>query len=196
MANKKKKKGKKTKHRRGEQHRRGNVTFGGALAAGGEVSSVIGIVIAWIMAVGLVLGGLYFGGMGIVGHTPLFDSGSCRGMNPTGCVTHVSEKTCIGDCSWDGSECVYDDPCAGATKESCPGVSGQAGGPCKWYPVEQLTGGTRAFYIAIGLGMIAFAVGIVLFAYWWNRKVHQDKNMAAFAGGLTAMNVMGSAFRG
>jgi len=195
MANKKKKKGKKTKHRRGEHHRRGNVTFGGALAAGGEVSSVIGIVIAWIMAVGLVLGGLYFGGMGIVGQTPLFDSGSCQ---PSGdnCTT-LNPAQCGTGCSNVNGICVSNThPCAGVTKESCPKQGGGISGPCKWNPSEQLTGGTRAFYIVAGLGMIGFAVGIVLFAYWWNRKVHQDKNMAAFAGGLTAMNVMGSAFRG
>ncbi len=191
----KKKKGKKRKTRRGEHHRRGNVTFGGALAAGGEVSSVIGIVVAWIMAVGLVLGGLYFGGMGIVGHTPLFDSGSCQASGVDNCILNKPPNCGIG-CYAENDMCVIDDPCAGATKESCPNVSGGNSGKCVWNPSEQLTGGTRAFYIVAGLGMIAFAVGIVLFAYWWNRKVHQDKNMAAFAGGLTAMNVMGNAFRG
>jgi len=192
----KKKKGKKTKHRRGEKHHHGKVTFGGALAAGGEVSSVIGIVIAWIMAVGLVLGGLYFGGMGIVGRSPLFDSGSCQ---PSGGVDNCilnDPPNCGTGCSDVNGVCVANNPCAGATKESCPKQSGGISGKCSWNPAEQLTGGTRAFYIVIGLGMIAFAVGIVLFAYWWNRKVHQDKNMAAFAGGLTAMNAMGSAFRG
>jgi hypothetical protein len=194
MANKKKKKGKKTKHRRGEHHRRGNVTFGGALAAGGEVSSVIGIVIAWIMAVGLVLGGLYFGGMGIVGHSPLFDSGSCQSSSDN-CILSTPPN-CGESCHAENTICVADThPCADATKESCPKSAG-IHGKCVWNPAEQLTGGTRAFYIVAGLGMIGFAVGIVLFAYWWNRKVHQDKNMAAFAGGLTAMNVMGSAFRG
>lgn len=190
----KKKKGKKTKHRRGEHHRRGNVTFGGALAAGGEVSSVIGIVIAWIMAVGLVLGGLYFGGMGIVGHTPLFDSGSCQTSGTDNCLNQSITNCGIG-CSVKNGMCIGSNPCGGATEESCPKQSNSTN-KCSWNPSEQLTGGTRAFYIVAGLGMIAFAVGIVLFAYWWNRKVHQDKNMAAFAGGLTAMNVMGSAFRG
>ncbi len=191
----KKKKGKKRKTRRGEHHRRGNVTFGGALAAGGEVSSVIGIVVAWIMAVGLVLGGLYFGGMGIVGHTPLFDSGSCQASGIDNCIANTPPN-CGDGCYVENNMCVANDPCAGANKESCPNVPGGNSGKCVWNPSEQLTGGTRAFYIVIGLGMIGFAVGIVLFAYWWNRKVHQDKNMAAFAGGLTAMNVMGSAFRG
>jgi len=180
----KKKKAKKRKTRRGEHH--GKVTVGSALAAGGEVSSVIGIVVAWIMAVGLVLGGLYFGGMGIVGHSPLFDSGSCQPSGVDNCM--ANEPPTCGP--------VADDHCGGANKESCPNQSGGTSGKCVWNPAEQLTGGTRAFYIVIGLGMIGFAVGIVLFAYWWNRKVHQDKNMAAFAGGLTAMNVMGNAFRG
>ena len=179
------------KHKK-HKKRGGKITFGRTMAAGGEVSSIIGIVIAWIMAVVLVLGGLYFGGMGIVGKTPLFDNGECASIQPDPCI---GNPPCRPNCLKNGDYCYSTDHCSGASESSCPKVNtGLRGGKCQWNPSERLSGGTRAMYIGISVAMIAFAVGIVLFAYWWNRKVHQDKNMAAFAGGLTAINVLGSAF--
>ena len=189
------KKGKKRKNRN-KNRTRGDkkITFGGALAAGGEVSSVIGIVVAWIMAVCLVLGGLYFGAMGIVGKTPLFDDGTCASNAPDPCMG--DSPPCGSGCFKSGDSCYRPDPCSGAAESSCKNVkTGAYGGKCVWNPPERLSGGTRAMYIGIGVAMIAFAVGIVLFAYWWNRKVHQDKNMAAFAGGVAGIQILGSAFR-
>ena len=188
------KKGKK-KHRKNRKNK--NITFSGSLAAGGEVSSVIGIVIAWIMAVCLVLGGLYFGGMGIVGKTPLFDDGTCQTTTQLiGCIGRSSDDCTAPGCYWSNNTCNNTDPCSGLAESSCTSGPPPSGHKCAWNPPERLSGGTRAMYIGIGVAMIAFAVGIVLFAYWWNRKVHQDKNLAAFAGGAAAVNILGGAFRG
>jgi hypothetical protein len=191
----------KKKHKK---HRKRNkddkITFGKGLAAGGEISSTVGVWVSWIVAVILWLGGLYFIALGIAGRTPLFDSGSCE-LTDNNCSLN-SETSCNkknNGCQWNGTTNACEsgnNRCEGVNEATCKSLTNLNNGNCKWYAPSRLTGETRVIYCLIGIAMIAFGVGIIFFARWWKRKVHSNKNLAAFAGGATAADILGRAFRG
>ena len=65
-------KGKRKKHRKG-----GKITFGRAMAAGGEFTSSVGVVISWIIGILMALTGIYLILAGSFGRFDIFDSGQC-----------------------------------------------------------------------------------------------------------------------
>jgi hypothetical protein len=138
------------------------------LAKGGEISSSIGVVMAWIVGVIFILIGIF---MIVIGIDPsiIFSStnGNClpKKSDPTN-----TDTSCIG----------------GYDKDTCQSISS-----CNWKEIKT-HGSFQIAYILGGIGLIAFSVAIIIFSYWWNRKVHQDSNMAAFAGGMAMMNVLSS----
>jgi len=180
------------KHKKHSKNKK--ITFGKTMAAGGEISSTIGVVIAWIMAFIMVLGGIYLISMGIVGRSDIFDSGICSASNPPKCT---SGNKCIFPCQRDPNnkyECIFNDPCSARDKSSCN--KNTAGMECQYSNAPTFNTASRIERIIGGIFSILFGICIVLFSYWWRRKVYQDKNMAAFAGGITAANVLGSVFGG
>ena len=184
----------KKKHRK--RNKDDKITFGKGLAAGGEISSTVGVWVSWIVAVILWLGGLYFIALGIAGRTPLFDSGSCELINDNCSGSTQLDCNRMG-CNWNGNTCEpNNNMCQGVNEDTCKQRHRVNNGNCKWYAPSRLTGETRVIYCLIGIAMIAFGVGIIFFARWWKRKVHANKNLAAFAGGATAADILGRAFRG
>jgi len=140
------------------------------LAAGGEISSSIGVVMAWIVGVISILMGIFMIVIGIDPNLLFPNSGTCTDTSTTGNNPSKTDHTCM----------IIQD------KEVC-----QSNQSCNWNK-SKIHGGFQVAYILGGLGLIAFSVGIIIFSYWWNRKVHENSNMAAFAGGMTAVNVLSS----
>ena len=187
----------KKKHKKHKKRKNNKITFGKGLAAGGEVSSTVGVWVSWIIAVVLWLGGIYFIALCIAGRTPLFDNGSCQLLGNCSKEMDATNCTAITGCIWNGNDTceAINNPCDGVTEDTCRKYSTVSNGNCKWYSPSRLTGETRVMYCLIGIAMIAFGVGIIFFARWWKRKVHANKNLAAFAGGAAAANILGSALR-
>ena len=73
-------KGKRKKHRKG-----GKITFGRTMAAGGEFSSSVGVIISWIIGILMALTGIYLILAGSFGRFDIFDGGQCSSTNPVQC---------------------------------------------------------------------------------------------------------------
>ena len=52
---------------------------------------------------------------------------------------------------------------------------------CSWKE-SNIHGGLKVVYILGGIGLITFSICIIIFAYWWNRKVHENLNITSFSG--------------
>jgi len=135
------------------------------LAEGGEISSSIGVVMAWIVGVISVLMGIFMIVIGIDPSIILSNNGIC------------SSNT---------TDPAIDPSCDVNDKAMC-----QDNILCNWKEIKT-HGSFQVAYILGGIGLIAFSVGIIIFSYWWKRKVHENSNMAAFAGGMAMMNVLSS----
>ena len=178
-------KGKRKKHRKG-----GNITFGRTMAAGGEFTSSVGVVISWIIGILMALTGIYLILVGSFGRFDIFDDGQCSSTNPVMCP---NKNGICGKppCSQDSNGmCYYDDPCGGLSESSCN--SSKLG--CNYSSSDTYSTGVRVMYIIGGLLTILFGVGIIMLSYWFRGAVHRNKNMAAYAGGLGIINAAGAAF--
>ena len=176
-------KGKRKKHRKG-----GKITFGRTMAAGGEFSSSVGVIISWIIGILMALTGIYLILAGSFGRFDIFDGGQCQGTNIPPCPSIVDK--CGYPCTQDSNGmCYYNDPCGGKSESSCKSDSG-----CTYSSSDTYSTGVRVMYIIGGLLTILFGVGIIMLSYWFRRAVHRNKNMAAFAGGLGIINAAGAAF--
>ena len=67
---------KRKKHRKG-----GKITFGRTMAAGGEFTSSVGVVISWIIGILMALTGIYLILVGSFGRFDIFDAGQCSSMD-------------------------------------------------------------------------------------------------------------------
>ena len=134
------------------------------LVRGGEISSSIGVVMAWIVGIIFILIGIFMIVIGIDPDIVSTNNGICMTARTT------------GPNMWCGS--IND-------KDLCQESL------CNWQETKT-HGSFQAAYICGGIALIMFSVGMIVFSYWWNRKVHADSNMAAFAGGMAAMNVLSS----
>jgi hypothetical protein len=178
-------KGKRKKHRKG-----GKITFGRTMAAGGEFTSSVGVVISWIIGILMALTGIYLILVGSFGRFDIFDGGQCS--SPFGNAPTCDGKTapCPGTkCSNINGICTWDDPCGGKSESSCKSDS-----DCTYSSSGTYSTGVRVMYIIGGLLTILFGVGIIMLSYWFRRAVHRNRNMAAFAGGLGIINAAGAAF--
>ena len=93
---------------------RKKITFGRALAAGGRVSTTIGVIFSYIGCAIMCIIAIYLMGLGIVGKYPLFESGYCTQNPPPMCGS--TQETCTGrGCSWDAESktCMVTDTCSG-----------------------------------------------------------------------------------
>ena len=182
-------KGKRKKHRKG-----GKITFGRTMAAGGEFTSSVGVVISWIIGILMALTGIYLILAGSFGRFDIFDSGQC--------TTPFSDRpkcdgtlppppeTCGTKCYKDSNGiCTWDDPCGGLSESSC-----KSDKTCTYTSSGTYSTGVRVMYIIGGLLTILFGVGIIMLSYWFRGAVHRNKNMAAYAGGLGLINAAGAAF--
>jgi hypothetical protein len=133
------------------------------LVRGGEISSSIGVVMAWIVGIIFILIGIFMIVIGI-------DPGIVSTNNGICTTTTNPDAWCVGSID----------------KDSCQKIP-----TCNWHETKT-HGSFQAAYICGGIALIMFSVGMIVFSYWWNRKVHADSNMAAFAGGMAAMNVLSS----
>lgn len=170
---------------------RKKVTLGGALAAGGRVSTTIGVIFSYIGCVIMCIVALYVMGLGIVGKYPLFASGYCTQNPPPLCG--ASKDTCKGrGCSWDdvSNTCLVNDSCGGIEEDSCKKTAG-----CDWSGPLFYSTETRIMYICAGILLIGLGIGTVYLSMWFNRQAQKDRNFAAFAGGSAAVNILGNAFR-
>ena len=183
-------KGKRKKHRKG-----GKITFGRTMAAGGEFTSSIGVVISWIIGILMALTGIYLILVGSFGRFDIFDSGQCQATN----LKPTCKMDTHGECSGGGTYgceningiCYDVDPCASLSKNSCAPVTGVT---CKYRESGTYSTGVRVMYIVGGLLTILFGVGIIMLSYWFRGAVRRNKNMAAYAGGLGLINAAGAAF--
>ena len=180
-------KGKRKKHRKG-----GKITFGRTMAAGGEFTSSVGVVISWIIGILMALTGIYLILVGSFGRFDIFDAGQCStpySDKPHCDGTPPGPGGC-GKCSKDSNGmCYYDDPCGGLSESSCKSDS-----DCTYSSSGTYSTGVRVMYIIGGLLTILFGVGIIMLSYWFRGAVHRNKNMAAYAGGLGIINAAGAAF--
>ncbi len=178
-------KGKRKKHRKG-----GKITFGRTMAAGGEFTSSVGVIISWIIGILMALTGIYLILAGSFGRFDIFDAGQCNSTNPPQCPNSKGE---CGNppCSRDSDGmCYYNDPCGGLSESSCN--SSKLG--CNYSSSDTYSTGVRVMYIIGGLLTILFGVGIIMLSYWFRGAVHRNRDMAAFAGGLGIINAAGAAF--
>jgi len=182
-------KGKRKKHRKG-----GKITFGRTMAAGGEFTSSVGVVISWIIGILMALTGIYLILVGSFGRFDIFDDGQCS--TPIGNIPQCNgtlpkdDVVCIGTkCSNINGICTYDDPCGGLSESSCKSDKN-----CNYSSSGTYSTGVRVMYIIGGLLTILFGVGIIMLSYWFRGAVHRNKNMAAYAGGLGIINAAGAAF--
>jgi len=177
-------KGKRKKHRKG-----GKITFGRTMAAGGEFTSSVGVIISWIIGILMALTGIYLILAGSFGRFDIFDAGQCNSTNPPLCPNYKGE---CGNppCSRDSDGmCYYNDPCGVKSESSCKSDSS-----CTYSSTGTYSTGVRVMYIIGGLLTILFGVGIIMLSYWFRGAVHRNKNMAAYAGGLGIINAAGAAF--
>jgi len=181
-------KGKRKKHRKG-----GKITFGRTMAAGGEFTSSVGVVISWIIGILMALTGIYLILVGSFGRFDIFDGGQCStpySDKPRCDGTYPGQEDGCGKCSKDSNGmCYYNDPCGGKSESSCKSDS-----DCTYSSSGTYSTGVRVMYIIGGLLTILFGVGIIMLSYWFRRAVHRNRNMAAFAGGLGIINAAGAAF--
>ena len=185
-------KGKRKKHRKG-----GKITFGRTMAAGGEFSSSVGVIISWIIGILMALTGIYLILAGSFGRFDIFDGGQCISQNPlqSSCSfnsTGECTSNAGGECENINGICDDVDPCSSYSKKSCKGA--KLGVTCEYKDSGTYSTGVRVMYIVGGLLTILFGVGIIMLSYWFRRAVHRNKNMAAFAGGLGIINAAGAAF--
>ncbi len=186
-------KGKRKKHRKGRK-----ITFGRTMAAGGEFSSSVGVVISWIIGILMALTGIYLILVGSFGRFDIFDGGQCISQNP---LQNSCSINSTGECTSNaGRECeningICDDvdPCSSYSKKSCKGA--KLGVTCEYKDSGTYSTGVRVMYIIGGLLTILFGVGIIMLSYWFRGAVHRNKNMAAFAGGLFGIETLGAALR-
>lgn len=181
-------KGKRKKHRKG-----GKITFGRTMAAGGEFTSSVGVIISWIIGILMALTGIYLILAGSFGRFDIFDGGQCStpiGNIPQCNGTLPKDGVCIGTkCSNINGICTYDDTCGGLSESSCKSDKN-----CNYSSSGTYSTGVRVMYIIGGLLTILFGVGIIMLSYWFRGAVHRNKNMAAYAGGLGIINAAGAAF--
>ncbi len=180
-------KGKRKKHRKG-----GKITFGRTMAAGGEFTSSVGVIISWIIGILMALTGIYLILAGSFGRFDIFDSGQCSTpySDKPKCDDTPAGRNGCGKCSKDSNGmCYYDDPCGGKSESSCKSDS-----DCTYSSSGTYSTGVRVMYIIGGLLTILFGVGIIMLSYWFRGAVHRNKNMAAYAGGLGIINAAGAAF--
>jgi hypothetical protein len=177
-------KGKRKKHRKG-----GKITFGRTMAAGGEFTSSVGVIISWIIGILMALTGIYLILAGSFGRFDIFDSGQCSSPFGNAPKCDGNPAPCSGKCSNINGICTWDDPCGGKSESSCKSDSS-----CTYSSSDTYSTGVRVMYIVGGLLTILFGVGIIMLSYWFRRAVHRNKNMAAFAGGLGIINAAGAAF--
>ena len=186
-------KGKRKKHRKG-----GKITFGRTMAAGGEFTSSVGVIISWIIGILMALTGIYLILAGSFGRFDIFDSGQCQAKNPlpSTCSFNSSgectSKNPSVQCENINGLCDDVDPCSSYSKKSCKGA--KVGVTCEYRDSGTYSTGVRVMYIIGGLLTILFGVGIIMLSYWFRGAVHRNKNMAAFAGGLGIINAAGAAF--
>ena len=167
------------------------ITVGGALAAGGRVSTTIGVIFSYIGCAIMCVVALYLMGLGIFGKYPLFESGYCKQNPPPLCGSSAS--TCTGKgCTWDSSTktCMVTNACNGIKEDSCKKSDG-----CEWSGPLYYTTETRILYICAGILLIGLGIGTVYLSIWFSRQAQKDQNFAAFAGGAAAVDILGNAFR-
>jgi len=183
-------KGKRKKHRKG-----GKITFGRAMAAGGEFTSSVGVVISWIIGILMALTGIYLILVGSLGRIDIFDAGQCTTpfSDRPKCDGEYRPRTgegCGKYCSKDSNDiCIFNDPCGGLSESSC-----KSDNDCDYTSSGKYSTGVRVMYIIGGLLTILFGVGIIMLSYWFRGAVHRNRDMAAFAGGLGIINAAGAAF--
>lgn len=169
---------------------RKKITFGRALAAGGRVSTTIGVIFSYIGCAIMCIIAIYLMGLGIVGKYPLFESGYCTQDPPPMCGS--TKETCTGrGCSWDedSKTCMVTDSCSGIMEDSCKKTSG-----CNWSSPLYFTTETRILYICGGILLIGLGIGTVYLSIWFSHQAQKSENFAAFAGGAAAVNILGDAF--
>ena len=167
------------------------ITFGGALAAGGRVSTTIGVIFSYVACAIMCLCALYLMGLGIVGKYPLFASGYCTQNPKPRCG--ATEQECKGlGCTWDSESntCMVTDACSGIEQDSCNKTSG-----CNWSGPLYYTTETRVLYICAGILLIGLGIGTVYISIWFSHQAQKDQNFAAFAGGAAAVDILGNALR-
>ena len=178
-------KGKRKKHRKG-----GKITFGRTMAAGGEFTSSVGVIISWIIGILMALTGIYLILAGSFGRFDIFDSGQCSSSLGNAPTCDGKPAPCSGTkCSNINGTCTWDDPCGGKSESSCKSDS-----DCTYSSSGTYSTGVRVMYIVGGLLTILFGVGIIMLSYWFRGAVHRNRNMAAYAGGLGIINAAGAAF--
>ena len=180
------------KHKRKKHRRGGKITFGRTMAAGGEFTSSVGVVISWIIGILMALGGIYLILAGSLGRFDIFDSGQCSSTSNPSCIGDPIDK-CKSPCHPENNFCDWHDPCEGRSKSSCAASLAEKW-QCNYTESPTYSTGVRVMYIIGGLLTILFGVGVIMLSYWFRGAVRRDKNMAAFAGGLGLINAAGAAF--
>jgi len=162
-------KGKRKKHRKG-----GKITFGRTMAAGGEFTSSVGVVISWIIGILMALTGIYLILAGSFGRFDIFDSGQCKSTNPVTCPN--SKGVCGSSCARDSDGmCYYNDPCGVKSESSCKSDSS-----CTYSSTGTYSTGVRVMYIIGGLLTILF--GVILLVPWSCSQKQKHGSLCRWVG--------------
>jgi len=140
------------KYKKSSKKKYNKASMKDVLGEGGEISSSTGVVMAWIVSVISILIGIFMIVIGIYPGLVSNNNGICSANNTD-------------------PSCVYNND-----KGTC-----QDNTSCSWKE-SNIHGGLQVAYILGGIGLIAFSICIIIFSYWWNRKVHENLNITAFSG--------------